>query len=166
MFTLLHFFLMTILPPCPAPTGTNPWARLVLPSCLRFFKRHFCFLIFVFFYDGYTRSFSVMYVSGIRLSPRLFSFLHKSFSSYGDFNRFECSVFTLVYKLHKPYALSLFPLFTLPSHIIALPFVWHVLHSCPSLFRCLFVVQWAFFPVPQVILSPEKEREYPRPHSQ
>jgi hypothetical protein len=33
-----------------------------------------------------------------------------------------------------------------PTPISALPLVWPILHSCPSLFRCPFIVHWGFLP--------------------
>jgi hypothetical protein len=43
---------------------------------------------------------------------------------------------------------TIFTIFTffiyLSPLISALPLAWPVLYSCPSLFRCLFIVQWDF----------------------
>jgi hypothetical protein len=73
--------------------------------------------------------------------PPLFSLVPYS-PSYGDFNRFQCSIF--IQKVHQPYSPSLlfFIYFLFPTS--DLPLTQPVLCSCPSLFRCLFIVQWEF----------------------
>jgi hypothetical protein len=52
-------------------------------------------------------------------------------------------LYSFLYRKYINHIHLIFLLLTLP-HPKILPLSWPVFHSCPSLLRCLFIVQWDF----------------------
>jgi hypothetical protein len=64
--------------------------------------------------------------------------------SWNDFNWFQCKIFIHVSKVLQPYSSSFILFIYHPLPTITLPLTWPILHSYPSLFYCLVIVQWGF----------------------
>jgi hypothetical protein len=75
-------------------------------------------------------------VPWLDLPPPSFSLI--PFPTLNNFNRFHCSVFIQIHKVHQPYSPFLF---TLPARTSTFPLTRPVLYSRPSFFKCISFIQ-------------------------
>jgi hypothetical protein len=125
--------------PSPFPMVLTPRAEPVLPSCPSFFLKD----IFVSLWY-YTGGFVVTFLDIHVLYSKLVHPLHYSFFYPSSFLMVSSPGFNVPYSFFYRKQINHIHLFYPPSPTSSLSLAWPVWHFCPSLFRCLFIVQWDF----------------------